>query len=87
MSVVQREWTGKNPRATFKDPITVNDVLNSRTIAHPFRQLPCCLVTDGGGALIPGGGRASRTTSSYRRRPISMAEMGPGLRREDKQAR
>jgi hypothetical protein len=23
VSVVQREWAGKNPRATFKDPITV----------------------------------------------------------------
>ena len=33
-------------------PITVEDVLNSRMIAYPFRLLQCCLVTDGGGALI-----------------------------------
>jgi acetyl-CoA acetyltransferase len=52
VSVVQREWAGKNPRATFKTPITVEDVLNSRMIAYPFRLLQCCLVTDGGGALI-----------------------------------
>lgn len=52
VSVVQREWAAKNPRATFKDPITVDDVLNSRMIAYPFRILQCCLVTDGGGALI-----------------------------------
>ena len=52
VSVVQREWAGKNPRATFRDPITVDDVLNSRMIAYPFRLLMCCLVTDGGGALI-----------------------------------
>ena len=50
--VVQREWAAKNPRATFKDPITVADVLKSRMIAWPFRILMCCLVTDGGGALI-----------------------------------
>jgi acetyl-CoA acetyltransferase len=50
--VVQREWAGKNPRATFKAPITTDDVLNSRMIAYPFRLLMCCLVTDGGGALI-----------------------------------
>jgi acetyl-CoA acetyltransferase len=49
---VQREWAAKNPRAAFKDPITVDDVLNSRMIAYPFRILQCCLVTDGGGALI-----------------------------------
>ncbi len=52
VSVVQREWAAKNPRATFKNPITVADVLNSRMIAYPFRILMCCLVTDGGGALI-----------------------------------
>ena len=52
VAVVQREWAGKNPRATMKDPITVEDVLNSRLIAYPFHLLECCLVTDGGGALI-----------------------------------
>jgi acetyl-CoA acetyltransferase len=52
VAVVQREWAAKNPRATFHDPITVDDVLNSRMIAYPFRLLQCCLVTDGGGALI-----------------------------------
>ena len=52
VAVVQREWAGKNPRAAFRDPITVADVLNSKMIAYPFRLLQCCLVTDGGGALI-----------------------------------
>ena len=52
VAVVQREWAALNPRASFKDPITVDDVLNSRMIAWPFRMLMCCLVTDGGGALI-----------------------------------
>ena len=52
VSVVQREWAALNPRSTYKDPITVEDVLNSRMIAYPFRILQCCLVTDGGGALI-----------------------------------
>lgn len=52
VAVVQREWAGKNPRAAFRDPITVDDVLNSKMIAYPFRLLQCCLVTDGGGALI-----------------------------------
>lgn len=52
VAVVQREWAGRNPRAAFRDPITIGDVLNSRMIAYPFRLLQCCLVTDGGGALI-----------------------------------
>ena len=52
VAVVQREWAGMNPRASYRDPITVDDVLNSRMIAYPFHLLECCLVTDGGGALI-----------------------------------
>jgi acetyl-CoA acetyltransferase len=52
VAVVQREWAAKNPRATAKEPITIDDVLNSSMIAYPFRKLMCCLVTDGGGALI-----------------------------------
>lgn len=52
VSVVQREWAGLNPRAKFRDPITLDDVLDSTMIANPFTKLMCCLVTDGGGALI-----------------------------------
>ena len=52
VAVIQREWAAKNPRASYRDPITVDDVLNSDMIAWPFRKLMCCLVTDGGGALI-----------------------------------
>jgi acetyl-CoA acetyltransferase len=52
VAVVQRQWAAMNPRASFRDPITVEDVLSSRMIAYPFHLLECCLVTDGGGALI-----------------------------------
>ena len=52
VAVIQREWAARNPRASFKDPITVDDVLNSPMIAWPFRMLMCCLVTDGGGAIV-----------------------------------
>jgi acetyl-CoA acetyltransferase len=60
VAVVQREWAAKNPRATFKEPITVADVLKSRMIAYPFRILMCCLVTDGGGALILTGAERAK---------------------------
>ncbi|HEY1643436.1 MAG TPA: thiolase [Streptosporangiaceae bacterium] len=52
VAVAQRRWAAKNPRAMFRDPITVEDVLASRLVAWPFHLLECCLVTDGGGALI-----------------------------------
>jgi acetyl-CoA acetyltransferase len=50
--VVQREWAQRNPRASFRDPITVDDVLAAKMIAYPFTILMCCPQTDGGGALI-----------------------------------
>jgi acetyl-CoA acetyltransferase len=52
VAVATRAWAAKNPRAMMRDPITVEDVLNSRLIAWPVHLLECCLVTDGGGALI-----------------------------------
>jgi len=52
VAVAQRKWAAMNPRAMYRDPITVDDVLNSRLIAWPMHILECCLVTDGGGALV-----------------------------------
>ncbi len=52
VAVAQRRWATKNPRAAYRDPITVDDVLASRLVAYPFHLLECCLVTDGGGALV-----------------------------------
>ena len=60
VAVAQRQWAAKNPRAAFRDPITVEDVLASRLVAYPFHLLECCLVTDGGGALVvTSAGRAA----------------------------
>ncbi len=67
VAVVQRRWASKNPRASFRDPITVDDVLNSRMIAYPFRLLMCCLVTDGGGALIL---TSAERASDFPTRPV-----------------
>jgi acetyl-CoA acetyltransferase len=52
VAVAQRAWAARNPRAMYRDPITVEDVLSSRMIAYPLHLLECCLVTDGGGALV-----------------------------------
>jgi acetyl-CoA acetyltransferase len=52
VAVAQRKWAALNPRAMMREPITVEDVLESRMIAYPMHLLECCLVTDGGGALV-----------------------------------
>jgi acetyl-CoA acetyltransferase len=52
VAVAQRRWSADVPRAMYRDAITVDDVLASRTIAYPMHLLECCLRTDGGGALV-----------------------------------
>src|SRR5882757_2574607 len=76
VSVVQREWAAKNPRATFKTPITVEDVLNSRMIAYPFRLLQSCLVTDGGGARILAAAERAR---DFPKKPVYLLGTGESV--------
>jgi len=52
VAVLQRENASRNPRAFFQDPITVDDVLNSRLIADPLHLLDCSLETDGACAVV-----------------------------------
>ena len=50
--MVTRRHAGLNPLAMYREPITVQDVLNSRMIADPLHLLDCCVVSDGGGAVL-----------------------------------
>jgi acetyl-CoA acetyltransferase len=52
IAVGVREYASLNPNAMYRDPITVDDVLQSRMIADPLHKLDCCAITDGGGAFI-----------------------------------
>lgn len=52
ISVATRMHASKNPFAVMRDPITINDVVNSRMVSDPLHLLDCCLITDGGGAFI-----------------------------------
>ena len=52
IAVGVREFAALNPNAMYRDPITVDDVVNSRLVADPLHKLDCCAVTDGGGAFI-----------------------------------
>jgi acetyl-CoA acetyltransferase len=76
VAVIQREWAARNPRASYRDPITVGDVLSSDMIAWPFRKLMCCLVTDGGGALIVTSAQRAR---DFPQRPVYVLGTGESV--------
>jgi acetyl-CoA acetyltransferase len=66
--VVQREWVAKHPRATFKTPITVEDVLNSRMIAYqPALPKSALVVLSGYGTLHAKKESAKRLRSGWTR--------------------
>ena len=75
VAVATRAWASKNKRAMMRDPITVDDVLNSRLIAWPVHLLECCLVTDGGGALILTTADRAR---DFKKPPIYVMGTGEG---------
>lgn len=41
-----------NPHAFLPNPVTIEEVLESRLVSDPLKLLECCVVTDGGGALV-----------------------------------
>lgn len=52
IAVAARYHASFNPSAMYRDPITIDDVMNSRMVADPLHKLDCCVVSDGGGAVI-----------------------------------
>src|SRR3954451_8477317 len=65
IAVSTREWAALNPRARYRDPITIDDVLASPMQTSPLHLLDCCLVTDGAGAFV--------MTSAERARDLAKA--------------
>lgn len=73
----QRVSASVNPNAVFfGQPITIDDVLNSRMIADPLRMLEIVMPCKGGAAIVvTSADRAKRT----RHRPVSITGFGERL--------
>lgn len=52
IAVAARAHAALNPTAQKRDPISVDDVMQSRLIADPLHLLDCSLVSDGGSAVV-----------------------------------
>jgi len=67
VAVSTRAWAALNPKAFYRDPITIEDVLASPVISSPLHLLDCCLVTDGGGAVVV---VSEAVAASIRKQPV-----------------
>ncbi len=52
IAVAMRRHASLNPDAKMRNPITVDDVMESRIISDPLHLLDCCIISDGGGAVV-----------------------------------
>jgi acetyl-CoA acetyltransferase len=52
VAVTQRQHAARTPGAQQTEPITVEDVLNSKMVTTPYRKLDCSLISDGGAAFV-----------------------------------
>lgn len=66
IAVQHRRHAMLNPKAHRRDPITVEQVMESRFIASPLRLFDCCLISDGGAALVVSASDAAADTPQPR---------------------
>ena len=52
VKVIHSEHASNNPKAYYRNRLTVDDVLASRMIVKPLHLLDCCVETDNGTALV-----------------------------------
>ncbi len=75
VAVACRAHAARNPAAQMRDPITVDDVLNSRMIADPLHLLDCSLVSDGGAAIVLTSAERAR---DFPHDPVYLLGVGEG---------
>jgi acetyl-CoA C-acetyltransferase len=59
---------GRNPYAHFANPVSSDEVMESRVVADPLRLLHCCPISDGAAAAV----------LTAARRPVRVAGIGQG---------
>ena len=73
VAVSQRAWAEKNPLATMRKPMTLQDHQDSRMVADPLHLLDCCLVSNGGIAVIVTSAERARDLKA---RPVDILGYG-----------
>lgn len=61
-----------NPRAQYRDPMSVDEVLNDRPIAFPFTRAMCAPVSDGAAAVVMCSPQGLKRLSGARARAVAI---------------
>jgi acetyl-CoA C-acetyltransferase len=69
VSVKNHNNSVKNPRARFRDPVTLEKVLASRPVADPLKLYDCCPLSDGAAAAVL---CASEMACEFTKKPIDI---------------
>lgn len=72
-----RKNAGLNPKAIYRDPMSLDDYLAARMISTPFCLFDCDVPVDGGTAVIVSAVDAARDT---RKAPLYVESVGSALR-------
>lgn len=79
VAVSQRVWAGLNPLAIFRDPLTLNDYLESPYLVEPLRRHDLTMISDGGAAIVM---TTQSRAAEYQQPPVHIRAIaeGTGLR-------
>jgi acetyl-CoA C-acetyltransferase len=58
-----------NPRSRFRDPVTLDEVMNSRLITDPLKLYDCCPIADGAAAAVL---CAAEMAKDFTKKPIDV---------------
>jgi acetyl-CoA acetyltransferase len=73
IAVACRKHASMTENAQRRQPITIDDYMNSKMYSDPFRLLDICQVTDGGAAVVV---TAKERAKSLKHKPIYISGMG-----------
>jgi acetyl-CoA C-acetyltransferase len=73
VSVKNRKYGSKNPKAMFQKPVAIEEVLKSRMVSYPLKLFDCCANADGAACVLVAKGDKARKLSD---RPVWIAGIG-----------
>jgi len=73
VTVKNRKYGAKNPKAMFQKPLSVEEVMKSRPVSTPLKLYDCCANADGAACLLVASSRKARQVTD---RPVWVTGLG-----------